>query len=263
MTSSPTRLLPSESDLSVPGSGDLRARRYSPDRATVGTIVWAHGGSWVGGSVPGWDAPCRALAAATGWAVVSCEYRLAPRWPYPAPLDDLVRTVRWLAEAGPVVVGGDSAGATLAAAVAVRLRDEGVPVAAQLLAYPPLDPDCAAPSYHRSSAWPDRSSLLDAWASYRGHVEEPAYLTPWSVPDLTRAAPAAIAVGALDPVADDCRSYAQRLLRAGVPVEFGLFADMGHGLLFARDEHGGFPLARWFGHALDRIHNDFERNPVP
>src|SRR5262249_29153577 len=102
------------------------------------------------------DGTCRALANLGRCVVVSVDYRLAPEHPYPAPLDDVFEAVSWArAHAGELGadprrlgLAGASAGGTLAAAVAIRLRDRGVgDLALQLLLYPALDDAMATASF--------------------------------------------------------------------------------------------------------------------
>ena len=120
-----------------------------------GWVVWAHGGSWARGSAEQWHAPCADLAVRSSCVVVSVDYRLAPRHLFPAPVDDVVTAMAWaqqqMVQVGTdpalLAVGGDSAGGTLAACAALAWRDQGHPLGAQVLAYPPLDPQCSAASY--------------------------------------------------------------------------------------------------------------------
>lgn len=114
-------------------------------------------------------------------------------------------------------------------------------------------------SWHRGhrnpSAFPQADTLTAAWRSYRGSRpgRHPAhYSTPLESPDLTGAAPAIIAVGALDPVVDDVRDYRERLRNAGVPVRYQEFATTAHGAFltptFARSEEPS--LRQWLGISL-------------
>ncbi|NJP94356.1 alpha/beta hydrolase [Nonomuraea sp. FMUSA5-5] len=244
------------------------------DRAPAGLLVWAHGGSWQHGSAAEWHHTTTALAVRSGWAVISVDYRLAPRHRHPSAVQDVLTALTWahdgtpgtplaadgskagtrLAAAGskagiplavggsktgiPLAVGGDSAGGTIAAVAALAARDRGLPLAAQVLAYPPFDPDCAAPSYHRSpSAFPQAAALRGAWRAWLGDNTATAgdvaahdiggaptadrtrlYATPWQAPTLAGVAPAILAVGRDDPVHDDVVTYARRLHADGVPA---------------------------------------------
>ena len=140
-------------DRTVPGpAGPIQVRLYAthlePD---LPVVAFFHGGGWVVSSIDGHDSLARRLAQRSGALVVSVEYRLAPEHPFPAPHDDCWAVTRWLTEhaadwggnGGRVAVAGDSAGGNLAAGVALRARDEGVPLAFQLLVYPCIDADAS------------------------------------------------------------------------------------------------------------------------
>jgi acetyl esterase len=243
------------------GGPPIRVRCHEPSSASRGVLVWAHGGSWAAGSVETWHEPCAALATACGTAVVSVDYRLAPRWHFPAPLEDIMQVLRWAARTlvsanghPPLMVGGDSAGATIAASAALRCRDEGLVLAAQILAYPPLDPSCSQPSYGRQpGSFPSREMMLAAWNSYRGPAPadtDSSPLTPWTVADLHGLPPAIFGFGENDPVGDDSRRFAERLVRHGNQVSLQAFPRAGHGLFLYRRADGSFPLQEWIAGCL-------------
>lgn len=133
-------------------------------------LVWAHGGSWVSGSVEEWHGPCALMAALAAVTVVSVDYRLAPMHHHPAALLDILAALDWAqTRFAPLWlgVGGDSAGGTLAANAAVARRNAGTPLAAQVLAYPPLDPTCDSAAYHaQPQVFPSRNRMLAAWRTY-------------------------------------------------------------------------------------------------
>jgi acetyl esterase len=150
-----------------------------------------------------------------------------------------------------------------------RHGDRCRPLAAQVLAYPPFDPDCRAASYeYDPHGFPSCAGLGEAWRAYRGRDYRPdsgaaLYSTPLEAADLTGAAPTVLAVGALDPAADDVRHHAVRLAAAGVPVRFREFASLGHGAFLRPVEHlpgAGAPLADplrgWLGASLRELFND-------
>lgn len=229
-------------DVTIPGGRPVRARLHSPAgtgrTGRGGWLVWAHGGSWQRGSAAEWHPVTQRLAELSGWRVLSVDYRLTPAHRHPAALEDVLTVLDWArsragAEAVPVAVGGDSAGGTLAAAAALATRDhrgadpDRAPLAAQLLAYPPLDPACSGASHRRDpAAFPQPADLRRAWRALRG-TASPAptaggrvlYSTPLDAPDLRGLPPTVLAVGGLDPVADDVLAYAARLRTAAVPVD--------------------------------------------
>ncbi|MCW5745420.1 MAG: alpha/beta hydrolase, partial [Alphaproteobacteria bacterium] len=132
-----------------------RPRAASP-KALLPTLVWAHGGGWVVGSIETHDATCGHLAAQAGVAVLSVDYRLAPEHPFPAAFDDMVTALDWAGHDGDAIgidphllaVGGDSAGGNLAAAAALWARDRAMNnVRFQLLVYPVADCTTTTASY--------------------------------------------------------------------------------------------------------------------
>ena len=116
--------------------------------AETPALVYFHGGGWVIGSLDSHDRLCRTLAAGSGCAVVSVDYRLAPEHPYPAAVEDAWTATAWAAARFPrIAVGGDSAGGHLAALTALTARDRGVDLALQVLAYPVTDCNFDTDSY--------------------------------------------------------------------------------------------------------------------
>ncbi len=198
-----------------------------------GWLVWAHGGSWQHGSATAWAPVTAALARRSGWVVASVDYRLAPKHRFPAAVLDMLAALTWAegeADGLSVVVGGDSAGGTIAALAAIARRDGGGSVPPQLLAYPPLDPVCARPSYTADpAAFPNAADLHAAWQRWHGRNPDPMFLpTPLAASSLAGLAPVALVVGEHDPVRDDVTAYADRLRTDGVPVRHTVVPGAGH-----------------------------------
>ena len=199
-----------------------------------GWLVWAHGGSWQYGSAYQWAPVTSELATRSGWAVVSVDYRLAPDHQFPAAIHDMNAALDWTekhAQELPVLIGGDSAGGTIAAVTAlVRLNNEGQ-VPAQVLAYPPLDPDCTGASYASGPrAFPNPADLRAAWQSWLGPDPEPSSLhaTPLHAKSLAGLAPVSLIVGDCDPVRDDAAAYADQLTNEGVTARLHVLPGVGH-----------------------------------
>ncbi|MFF9915658.1 alpha/beta hydrolase [Streptomyces sp. NPDC013457] len=244
-------------------------RIHRPDRAS-GWLVWAHGGSWRSGSSREWHDACSHLASVARCTVISVDYRLTPHR-HPAALHDVLIALDWAQaqatkEGQPprLAVGGDSAGGTLAACAALVRRDRGWPLTAQVLAYPPLDPTCSADSYRETHGFPTRDGMIAAWQAYRGEgapiswegIRLPS--TPLEAATLAGTPPTVLAVGDLDPVADDVQHYVGLLRDAGTAVQFRLFSGMAHGAfrtgVLGQDGQGdqSHALRRYLGVALRR-----------
>ncbi len=187
-------------------------------------VVWLHGGGFAVGDLDTHDPVCRAVANRLGAIVVAPAYRLAPEHPHPAPLDDAMATLRWAGRrwpTAPLVVAGDSAGAALAAGCAIRARDEDGPVlAAQLLAYPCLDPTQSMPSVAANGTGlfletGDMRTFYDWYLP--GDLAGDPLVAPLGT-DLTGLPPAVVATAEYDPLRDEGDTYAVELAAGGVPV---------------------------------------------
>lgn len=226
--------------LALPGAaGLLPARLYRPlGRADGACLLYFHGGGFVGGGLAAHDGIYRALAAASGCTVLAATYRLAPEHPFPAAVEDARAALAWVAgEAvalglapGRLAVGGDSAGANLAAGLCLWARGR-LAVAAQLLLCPVLDAAGEGES-HRTLATGyglDRATLARDIAHYVGRAD-PAdpRLSPLRAPSLAGLPPTLIHTAAYDMVRDDGTAYAARLAAEGVPVRHTCHPGMIH-----------------------------------
>ncbi|MBO0745450.1 MAG: alpha/beta hydrolase [Candidatus Dormibacteraeota bacterium] len=212
-------------------------RRYDPrPDAHLPTLVYTHGGGWVIGSLDSHDSTCRGLAARTPCRVVAVDYRLAPEHPFPEGLEDAWAVLRAVAaqEPGPVAVGGDSSGGNLAAVLAIRARDAGIPLALQVLIYPVTDADLTTRSYREYATGHGMTSddMEWFWRHYMGdrdrfHPEA----SPLRQPSLAGVAPAFVELSEYDVLHDEGLAYADRLKEAGVPVEVVDQRGMLHGFI--------------------------------
>jgi acetyl esterase len=228
-------------ELAIPGGdGSLRpARLYADASDVLPALLYLHGGGFVVGGLETHDSLCRQLALRSRGAVVALDYRLAPEHPFPAAVDDAWAALRWLFDHGAkfgidghrIAVGGDSAGATLAAVVAVMARDQGLPLALQLL----FTPGTAAHADVASHRLFGNGFLLDAatldwfFDHTLPHEQRGDWrFAPLNVPDLDGVAPACIILAECDPLVDEGLAYADRLRAAGVAVELELFRGLTH-----------------------------------
>ena len=229
----------------IPGpAGPLRSRLYRPSRetpeATPG-LVFFHGGGLVAGGLETHDGICRTLAAESGCAVVSVDYRLAPEARFPAALEDACAATRWVIaqtsqlgiDSARLGVGGDSAGGTLAAAVCQALKAAGEPgIAWQVLLCPILDYRARNASRQEFAAGflLDEGTLehdLRHYLAASVGAGDPR-ISPLKAADLTGLPPACIHTAECDPLRDEGRLYADRLQSAGVPVRYCCHAGMIH-----------------------------------
>ncbi|WP_030670090.1 alpha/beta hydrolase [Streptomyces sp. NRRL B-1347] len=226
-------------DRTVPGDPGVPVRIYRPHGAR-GAVVWMHGGGWVMGDVDTEHPWASRIAESSGETVVSVGYRLAPEHPHPAALDDTYAVLNWVVEHAAdlgvdperIAVGGHSAGAGLAAAVALRARDrQGPAIRFQLLNQPGLDDRQATWSARQftDTPWMTRGKVTEAWRHYLGGAEATPYAAPSRADDVTGLPPAYIATAEFCPNRDEGIEYALRLLRAGVPVELHQWAGTFHG----------------------------------
>ena len=225
-------------DLTVDGAtGPLQARLYRPAEAAEALVVFFHGGGFVEGDLDTHDEPCRLLCRHAGHAVLSVDYRLAPEHPFPAAVDDALAAFRWAQAArvgaGPVCVGGDSAGGNLAAVVAQRARADRPP-AAQLLIYPATDTPTDRASRHLFDGFllPDdiRRAFFEVYTAGGGDPEDPR-LSPLLAEHLDGLAPALVLTAGFDVLRDEGEAYAHALEAAGVPTELFRAASLPHGFI--------------------------------
>ncbi len=234
-------------DLDIPGwhGAALRASIIGPRGAgsdLPGVLMLHSGGMMFGDRFSGLDT---ALDWVTdvGLRLVTVDYRLAPEHPHPVPFEDCYATLDWLGANAPalgiradrIVVAGASAGAGLAAAVALAARDRGgPPLVGQLLDYPMLDDRGRHPSigeFDGVGVW-DRVSNETGWAALLGDAaggpDVPAYAAPARADDLVGLPPAFIDVGQAEIFRDEAVDYAARLWRAGVDAELHVWPGAFH-----------------------------------
>jgi acetyl esterase len=224
----------------------IRARLYRPQRARSRgpAVLYYHGGGGVVGSMADYDPVCRVIADDTGYTVISVDYRLAPEHPFPAGVEDALAAYRWVREHAAhldvdperLAVAGDSMGGSFAAVVCQQARDTGLPVPAlQVLLYPGLDCTLSGATHHTFELGYLLTGALIRW--FRGHyVADEAHwwdvrATPLFAVHLAGLPRALVITAGFDPLRDDGRLYAERLLRAGVEVRYRCEPGLIHGYL--------------------------------
>lgn len=241
----------------VIGDG-ISVRIYRPtDQPDQPVIVFFHGGGWVLGNLQSHDTVCRNLAKASACTVVSVDYRLAPEHKYPAALDDAFAATRYIAEnasamgvdAARLVVAGDSAGGNLAAAVALKARDENGPaIVKQVLIYPVIEPNFMTDSYLGCGEGYGltRTTMQWFWEQYiTGGAADRRYVC-LSNADAVGLPPAFIMTAEYDVLRDEGENYAALLRKAGVEVTLKRYPGMLHGFVH---------FAGVFDDALQAIHH--------
>jgi acetyl esterase/lipase len=237
-------------DCSIPGpAGQIPIRIYrSSSEPGRPVLVYFHGGGMVMGSNHSFEPLARTLAAEANATVVAVDYRLAPENPPPAQFDDAYTATVWVADnAGPLGVDsarlaviGDSAGGSLAAAVALAARDHGGPaICCQVLLYPGLDRDMAAPSIvamaHAPTLTLDDINYLHDLADSGAGTPHDAYRVPAYAADLAGLPQAIVVTGECDPIRDWGERYAARLRDARVQVTVTRYPGVSHGFLMRSD----------------------------
>nr|WP_245984775.1 alpha/beta hydrolase [Streptomyces tateyamensis] len=236
-------------------------------------LYYLHGGGMVSGDA--WSVLPRLLrgwALPLGLAVVSVEYRLAPRTRFPGAVEDCYDGLAWVAEhagelgvdAQRVVIGGKSAGGGLAAALALLARDRGGPApAGQLLLSPMLDDRGDSFSSHQMAGrdtW-DRASNATAWQAVLGDRYGTADVSPYAAParatDLSGLPAAYVEVGSAETFRDEAVGYADAIWRAGGEAELHVWPGACHGFdtlaphaTLSRDAHAA--RTAWLRRLLER-----------
>jgi acetyl esterase len=244
------------------GALRLRILAAEPVRACY---LHVHGGGWASGGPDGQDRTLARFATAARLAVVTVDYRLTPDHPHPAGVADCVAAIRWLAENGErelgaarLVVGGESAGAHLAALALLGLRDRAEigAVAAANLAYGVYDVSMT-PSARR---WGDRRLVIntpDLAFFAAQYVPQHRHRDPDVSPlyaDLTGMPSALFSCGTLDPLLDDTLFMAARWQAAGSPAELAIYPGAPHEFLNLRDAIPAAAEARArMVHFVDRV----------
>jgi acetyl esterase len=237
--------LQSERDLSLPGPyGQVPCRLYLPDGVErPPLLVYAHGGGFMQGSLNSWDHFLRDLVRQSGVAALSVDYRLSPEVRFPVAFDEMVAMTRLAAREGAglgvdptrLALGGDSAGANLALAAALAMRDAGERgLRFQLLIYGCFSTDCDSPSWQRfgQGAGLSQTQMRWIWETYLERTEQKQdWRAAPAVAELRGVAPAHLIVGSLDPLLDDSNNLASKLTAAGVPSQLTVYQGINHGFI--------------------------------
>ena len=223
-------------------SGDIRVRLYDPGTPAPGpAIVFLHGGGFVVCDIDVYDGVARQLAKRSGMRVVSVDYALAPKHPFPIPLNDCIAAIRWVASHGAdwgidptrIAVAGDSAGANLALAATIALRDAGnSPVRGAACLYGCYAPDLNTASEQAYGGGPYLISSPEMAWYWNHYLSKSADRTnPLAAPlyaDLRGLPPLFMTACEFDPLRSDSEMLVEKLKAAGATYEFRLWLGTIH-----------------------------------
>lgn len=245
--------------------GSLPARLYRPaaDAELRPTLVFFHDGGWVLGDLDSHDILCRRLSLAGKCNVIAFDYRLAPESKFPAAVSDAIAAVKWVIENASALqldparigVGGDSAGANLAAAATHQCRDEeSHKIAFQLLIYPAVEMTCSHPSHRLDEVGLPVLGSTMLWFRdlYLSSVDEQRdwRASPLLARRFSGLPPAYVLTAGFDPLADEGAAYVSKLFDTGVPVLHRHFSGQIHGFMtigaqFPTTEEALFNIGAW------------------
>jgi acetyl esterase/lipase len=255
----PVEEVASTEDFSIPGpTGDIGLRMYRPEgEGLLPAVFYFHGGGFCTGSLDLVDPLCRLLANRSGCVVISVDYRLAPENPYPAAVTDAYVAISWVGaygegfgvDQGRLAVAGDSAGAAIATAACMLIRDKNLnepEIKLQYLLCPVTDlVKFDTPSYQEfGEGHLLTTGMMRHWKDlYLTGCEEGMHYEPYCSPvrqqNLGNLPPAIIVTAEYDVLRDEGEAYGQLLLMNGVMSE-------------VRREEGMIHEFFWFGGAIDR-----------
>lgn len=263
-------LIPMPADVSIEDmhvhrddGGAIRVRAHRPLAARpdldepLPVLIYVHGGGLIAGAVEFYDSACANYASKVGALVLAVDYGLSPEHTYPRAIDDITTILYWAyreaaalgIDPNRIGIAGDSAGGGLAAAVALKNRDErrldphGPRLSCQLLIYPMLDYQTVPTrvTTQMRSTWLLWSYVdnVTGWTAYLGDelmAADPSelrdrapYASALHAKDLSELPPAFIDVGTLDIFRPEDIAYAERLLEAGVMVDLRVYNAVPHG----------------------------------
>lgn len=232
------RILGSETEIPV--------RIYHPDGDDpLPVLVYYHGGGWVRGDYETHDPLCTHFANTAECVIISINYRRPPEHRFPAALEDSYDAAKWAVENADtiggdpdkVVVGGDSAGGNLAAAVALLARErDGPPIQYQLLFYPTTNDT----EQRKFDSYEEHDGYGDTMEGHQGSIADyirsdvdrfNPFVFPLRADDLSDLPPALVLTCEFDILRDEGNEYAHRLEADGVDVDHLFYDDMFHPFL--------------------------------
>jgi acetyl esterase len=238
-------------------AGKIGYRRYRPmglSRGPLPTLIFYHGGGFMAGTLETHDSTCRRLANKSRCQIIAIDYRLSPEHPSPAPTDDGIAAFRHIrnnaaafdADPARLTVGGDSAGGAISAVVCQAVRDAGeAGPAFQMLIYPATDLSRESQSHKQfADGYLLTKEMIDwFWKAYvpTGVDRTDLRLSPLLARNFKGLPPAFVMTAGHDPLRDEGRAYAERLIDAGVKTTY---------VNYPGTIHGFFSLTRFLSQGL-------------
>jgi acetyl esterase len=229
-------------------SAEIPIRVYWPkssgenvDKEFHPMVVFFHGGGWVLGNLDLYDELCSMLCNRSASTVISVDYRLAPEFKFPVPLEDCYAATKWVAshaeylggDEDSIIVAGDSAGGNLAAAVCLMARDKGGPdIAMQVLIYPVADLSADLSKYSKDKFGPSKEAM--DWFIKHYVRDNRDLIDPLASPmegDLQALPPALVISAEYDPLRDQDLAFAKKLEQSGVKTQLLDYLGMVHGFV--------------------------------
>jgi acetyl esterase len=215
-----------------------------PRTGALPALVFFHGGGFVIGDLDSHDVLCRQLSNASGCAIVAVDYRLAPESRFPAAFEDCKAATQWVhqnsaslgIDSARIAVGGDSAGANLAAVVSIAARDAGATqIRFQLLIYPQTEMRSAALS-HQTNGQGYALTREAVEYFHDQYIDDPSHDKDWRASPLLCKTlgdlpPSLVLTAGYDPLRDEALAYAQQLSLAGNRVTHICFERQIHGFI--------------------------------
>jgi acetyl esterase len=244
--------------------GPVICRYYAPKQSRdLPVMLYLHGGGYMLGGLESHDDICAEISDGAGIAVVGVNYRLAPEHPFPAAFDDAWAVLDHLTgRYDKIIVGGDSAGGNLSAALALKARDEGGPkISGQVLIYPGLGGDVTRGSYVSQANAPGLATkdVLYYRDIYKGGSHK--FAEPLRETNFAGLPPAFIVAAGLDPLCDDSENYADKLRDANIPVHVRHEPLLVHAFLRAR--HMSEPARKSFSAIVIAAHQIAHHGNLP
>ena len=235
-------------DRYIPGpTSDLHIRIFRPiDSENLPCILYFHGSGWTLGFIDLFN-PCLSMLSHNSESIViAVNYQKAPEHPFPEPFNDCYASLEWVVKNAEelgidprnISVGGDSAGGNLAAAVALKVRDEKlVSLASQLLVYPCTNKDFTTDSYKELAQGYGLSTkamqwFWDQYIQDARHADNP-YACPARATNFKDLPPTVLITAQYDPLIRDSENYKKLLENDGVPVVYKQFDGVIHGFFRA------------------------------